>query len=188
MAKITSISTPTLRRLRKALRAYETTPRRPRLERGYHASSILLPLRVKLTEDIARGESGIANIMAAYDDSDPQVAGAEITDEDQQLTVWNDYRHKLWNDTECVVMPVRGVLAVVMADAASRIIGTTSNSGTGSATISSPVGLDGTYRPGGSSVSAANPHAFDFDTSAVVRAEWNENAEAWQVYQVDCPA
>lgn len=37
-------------------------------------------------------------------------------------------------------------------------------------------------------VTVSNTHTWEGDDNGVVRAEWNENTQLWEAYQVDCPA
>lgn len=37
-------------------------------------------------------------------------------------------------------------------------------------------------------LSVSNPHAYDVDDNGLVRLEWNEATETWDIYQATCPA
>lgn len=37
-------------------------------------------------------------------------------------------------------------------------------------------------------LSVENPHTYDVDDNGLVRIEWNETNEVWEIYQATCPA
>ena len=65
--------------------------------------------------------------------------------------------------------------------------------GTGTKTVDNVIATRGTSplddpTDTAEELSVNNPHAYDVDDNGLVRLEWNEATETWDIYQATCPA
>ena len=121
--------------------------------------------------------------IADYDEADGEYLGTvHIEDGDRFWAVWDSQAGR-WE----VVMRIETGYDRCTAFAKGDI------TGTGTKTVDNVVatrGVSPLADPTDTTeeLSVSNPHAYDVDDNGLVRIEWNEATETWDIYQATCPS